>query len=158
MKETRGAMVVLVLLIGIAAAGFAQSNEIIDDLLASDAAPLGHVAYLVYSAAGVADEAWGPPEALELLLEKGWLDASDADRPVNLGVFAHLVMTTFDMRGGVMYTLIPGPRYAAREFAFRQFATGNTSPYRVLSGDEVTHMLGRVLDTLGEREIEEVSE
>lgn len=57
-----------------------------------------------------------------------------------------------------MYSLFPGKRYAAREFAYRGFLQGNTSPGRVLSGRDAVHALGRVLEALGQRPAEEVTQ
>lgn len=141
-----------------AATVWSQSNEVMDALLAEEQATLGKTAYLVLSAAGLVDEAQSVEQAFASLLEKPWgfATASPEDR-VSLGSYASLVMRAFDMRGGLMYTLFPGRRYAAREFAYRDFIQGNTSPGRTLSGRDVTHVLGRVLEALGQRSAEEVT-
>lgn len=157
MKQMRRLPIVLVVLCGVAGTAVAQSNQIVDDLLSQEEAALGPTAYLVYSAAGVAAEDWDVQDAMERVRGEGWFDEQLADGPVTLGLFAYMVMRTFDLHGGVLYAAFPGPRYAAREFAFRSFVTGNTSPYRVLSGADVVNILGRVLDAVGQRESEEVS-
>jgi len=142
-------------LLGSALAAWGQSNQIIDALLAEEKASLGSAAYLVLSAAELVDQSATPEQAFAELQAKPWgFDKSGIDDEVKLGAFAHLVMKAFEMRGGVFYTLFPGKRYAAREFAWRDFVQGNTSPGRTLSGRDVTHILGRVLESLGQREEE----
>jgi len=137
---------------------WSQSNEVIDALLAEEQATLGKAAYLVLTASGAVNESQSVEQAFAALQEKPWgfASAKPEDR-VTLGSYASLVMRAFDMRGGLLYTLFPGKRYAAREFAYRDFIQGNTNPGRTLSGRELTHVLGRVLEALGQRSAEEVT-
>lgn len=144
--------------LGVAAA-WGQSNQVLDDLLAEERASLGKAAYLVLTAAGVAEEGRSVEEAFALLREKPWgFSASSPEETLTLGSYASMVMHAFGMRGGLMYSLFPGKRYAAREFAYRGFLQGNTSPGRVLSGRDAVHALGRVLEALGQRPAEEVTQ
>ena len=135
--------------------GFAQSNEVIDQLLAEDQATLGNAVYLVFLAADIASEDWSVDESIQELQSRGWgFDDAAPGNVVDLGSFSFILMKTFDMKGGIMYSLFPGKRYAARELAFLGFVPGYASPTRVLEGQEVTHILGRTLDYLGAREVE----
>lgn len=135
--------------------GFAQSNEILDTLLDQEQATLGHTAYLVFLAAEIADEEWSPDRATDELRALDWgFEEADADDTVDLGALSFIIMKSFDMGGGIMYSLFPGERYAARELAYLGFVPGYASPYRTLSGREVTLILGRTLDHLGQREVE----
>ena len=138
-----------------AASAWSQSNEVIDALLAEEQATLGKAADLVLTAAGIVEETRSVDEAFAALQERPWgfAGAAAADR-VSLGSFASLVMRAFDMRGGLMYRLTHARRYAAREFAYRDFIQGDTAPGRTLSGRDVTHALGRVLESLGQRSME----
>ena len=154
MKKTIMCTVVSILLCGAGGFLFSQSNEIIDQLLDEEKASLGKTAYLVFVAAGIAGEDWSVDEAFGELQSRGWgFESSSPDDPVSLGAFALLVMRSYGMKGGILYAIIPGRRYAAREFAYRKFVPGDTSPYRKLSGQDVTHILGKVLEFLGEREV-----
>jgi hypothetical protein len=147
--------------IAILAAGavWGQSNEVIDSLLAEEGATLAKTAYLVLTASGAIDEAQTVDQAFAALQAKPWGFAKAApDGKVTLGSYAYLVMRAFDMKGGIMYSLFPGKRYAAREFAFRDFIQGNSAPGRILSGRDVTHVLGRVLEALGQRTEEGVAQ
>jgi len=155
MKRTSLAVIVVLLFLVCAQHGFTQSNELIDGLLDQKQATMGNAAYLVFLAAGMADEDWSPDRAMEELQSKEWgFDESGVDTVVDLGSLSFIIMQAFEMKGGVMYSLFPGKRYAAKEFAYLGFVPGNTSPYRTLSGQEVTHILGKALDHLGQREVE----
>jgi hypothetical protein len=55
-------------------------------------------------------------------------------------------MRALDIPGGIMYSMFPGPRYAAREIAYLGFVRGSGAPGRTVSGNEVMYILGRVLE------------
>jgi hypothetical protein len=143
----------------VAGAAWSQSNEVIDSLLSEQRATLAKTAYLVLSAAGFVGEEEPVEQAFAALQAQPWgFAASGPDDVVKLGAFSYLVMKAFSMRGGIMYSIFPGKRYAAKEFAYRGFAVSNTSPGRVLSGTDVTRILGRVLEALGQSAVEEVTQ
>ena len=136
----------LFLLAGGLAAG-AQSSEVIDGILSREALRADEGAYLVLAAAGRIDDQATPEEAFERLDEAGWVLAADkAETAIRLGDYAYLLMQAFDLEGGIMYRLIPGPRYAARELFFRRLIPEKGSPYRTLSGEEAVFMLGKFLE------------
>ena len=55
-------------------------------------------------------------------------------------------MKAFNLGGGLMYTLFPGPRYAYRELTFLNLLSSKGGPYREVSGLEVVNTLSRVLN------------
>jgi len=142
-----------------AGVAWSQSNDVMDSLLSEERATLAKTAYLGLTASGAVGEAEPVERAFAELQAKPWgFAASGPEDQVKLGAFSHLVMKAFSMRGGLMYSIFPGKRYAAREFAYRGFIEGNTSPGRVLSGRDVTRILGRVLEALGQSVEEEVAQ
>lgn len=142
----RKALFALALLCVVAGFSVAQSNQIIDEVLAEDEARFGHAAYLALLASGAV-----PPEATveEVYAGFDWgrwnLSQKGIDDRVTLGEFSYLVMESLDISGGIMYSISPGPRYAARELAYLDFYLGNGSPYRSVSGEEMLHVLGQAL-------------
>ena len=149
-----GALVALV-----SGVAWSQSNEVIDSLLAEERATLAKTAYLVLTASGAVDEAQSVDQAFAALQAEPWGFAKAVpDSTVTFGSCAYMIMRAFGMHGGVMYTIFPGKRYAARELAFLQVLPGDTSAGRHLSGREVTHILGKVLETLGKRQEGEVQQ
>jgi len=139
-------ILVLFLLAGGLAAG-AQSSEVLDGILSREVLQADECAYLVLAAAGKIDDQATPEEAFRLLRDTGWiLAAEEAEAAIRLGDYAYLLMQAFDLEGGIMYRLVPGPRYAARELFFRRLTPENGSPYRVLNGEEAVFMLGKFLE------------
>jgi hypothetical protein len=69
-----------------------------------------------------------------------------AEGPITLGEYAFVLMKAFDIRGGIFYSIFPGPRYACRELAFLGLLDGKASPNRRLAGDEAVRVLGKVLE------------
>ncbi|MCG8481039.1 MAG: hypothetical protein MI724_18240 [Spirochaetales bacterium] len=146
----------------------AQSNDIIDDILAEEEMTYGSAAYLLLLAIGELDETADRAEAVTRFrqLDSGleiaggtvvFQGASARFRRVGevlnyppvaaltLGEYALLVMQTFEISGGFMYSLTPSPRYAARELAFRRAIQGRSFPRMSISGERGMRILGRIL-------------
>jgi hypothetical protein len=147
MKKAWAALALLALSVLPAAA---QSNQLIDRLLEQPRASFGAAAYLVLAASGALDPEATEQQALEVLNEKGWkLPAAQAEDPIRLGQFCFLIMKAFDEKGGLMYRLFPGPRYAVRELAYRGLIHGKAHSRRLPSGQEVVQVLSSYLDRKG---------
>jgi hypothetical protein len=82
--------------------------------------------------------------------EEGWLpkEAVLAD-PVSLGELSFLLMRAFNIKGGFMYALLPGPRYAFRTLVSRSLIQGEADPAMTVSGERFLHILGNVLSLAG---------
>ncbi len=133
-------------LAGVAGAG-AQSARFVDALLAENPATLAATSYLVLAAAGQVAESVSTADAFRALQSKAWgFGREKADGPVTLGKLSLLIMRSFDVPGGLFYRLFPGPRYAARELAYLGLIDGDTSPNRLVSGEEAMRLLGRFLE------------
>jgi len=133
----------------LAAAGclWGQSNELLDTLFDEPATTLGQAAYLVLTASGRIPDDSSPADAAASLAGQGWnVPERIADEPLTLGEYSHLLMQAFELKGGVMYRIVPGPRYAGRELAYLELIKGDTSPYRTFSGEEAIGILGRLME------------
>ena len=137
------AFILLVVVVNISA----QSNEVLDILLEEETTSFGQAAYLVLSASARIPDDTSPAEAAAEMAGQGWkVPTRAAEEPLTLGEYSFLLMQAFELKGGVMYRIIPGPRYAGRELAYLRFIKGNTSPYRTFSGEEAIGILGRLLE------------
>jgi hypothetical protein len=95
--------------------------------------------------------AGGAEGALRTARENGWLSqGAAADDPVSLGDLSFLIMKAFDIKGGLMYTLLPGKRYAFRTMVSRSFIQGAADPAMIVSGERFLHILGNVLEFFGD--------
>jgi hypothetical protein len=143
----RGRILLLVVLVGLSATvGFAQSNALIDQVLEQKKVGYSYAAYLVLSAAGIIKDTATPEQAMEALKQQDWgIKVPEEPTDISLGQYAYLIMKAFNIPGGLMYRLMPGSRYAAREIAYLGFVTENPSPYRSISGQEAMQILNNVL-------------
>jgi hypothetical protein len=96
-------------------------------------------------------------QAARFVLEAAELTDADAlawlpgapEKPVTLAELSFLIMKAFDMEGGVMYALLPGPRYAYRSMISRSFIQEPADPAMTLNGDRFLLILGNVLSAAG---------
>ncbi len=140
----------IVLLPAFATSEGAQSNTVVDALLAEKAATFGEAVYMVMAAITAVPDTASVEDAVAAFQAQHWgIGVPDASSPITLGQYSFLLMRAFKIRGGIMYSLFPGPRYAARELAFRKLVSGDSSPYRTLSGAEVVQILGSVMSYEG---------
>jgi hypothetical protein len=148
MATKRSFVLVLVLLFAGTLVASAQSNEIIDAVLGQDPATVGSAAYIALSAAGVVREDVSPARAFSVASDAGWLEAEmGPDAPATFGIAAHLLMQAFGVKGGLMYRIATGPRYAAREFEYQGWIPDPMSPNEVITGEFLLRMTGSFLES-----------
>ncbi len=134
------------------AAGFAQSNDLIDALLDRETADFGSSLQLILSAGGLVDEEATSEEAYETFRSLGWrMRTKDLSDPLTAGELSYLIMKSLRLRGGIMYSILPSPRYAFRELVYRGVIPPQTPPGRIVSGEQVVRYLGAVLRSAGAR-------
>jgi hypothetical protein len=106
---------------------------------------LGAAGLLPAGLSGPAAEAaaWGAAR------ERGWVSGSP-DRVLRLKDAAFLVMGAFGLKGGLMYSLFPGPRYAYRELLYRTVIQGRADGGAAVSGERLLQIIGRVSLYTGE--------
>jgi hypothetical protein len=118
----------------------------LDRILNTQVITSSQAAYFVLAAAKTLPRDITTQRAFTLAKENRWLPVgTEAESPIRLGELSYLIMRSFDLKGGILYTLFPGPRYACREMAALQFIQGKTDPGARLSGAEFLQILGRVL-------------
>ena len=87
-------------------------------------------------------------DGFERAIASGWLPkGTKPDGAIKLGELSFLLMKTFDMKGGFMYAILPGPRYAYREMVSRSLIQGAADPAMKVSGERFLTILGNVLGT-----------
>jgi hypothetical protein len=162
MKNTFAALLLLSAALLPAPSAVAQTAAALERVLALPAVSYGDAAWVVLNAAGTA-----LPEAAEASLENPgefseggayrfaednkWLSKKAApDTPVTLGGVSFLIMKALNMKGGFMYILFPGPRYAYRELAYRKIITGRAYSTMTVSGERLLRILDRTLAYAGD--------
>ncbi|HUX51520.1 MAG TPA: hypothetical protein VMW73_12025 [Spirochaetia bacterium] len=129
---------------------FAQPNSVIDSVLSQKQASFEDSVYLILTAGNLLPSSGSVQDALDILKQKGWLTIpAKPDAPITFGQYAFLLMRTFNIPGGVLYSLFPGPRYAGREVDYKGWTPSNLSPYEGLSGRDALYILRSYLDSRG---------
>jgi hypothetical protein len=119
----------------------AQSNQIMDEILAEPALTAPSAAYLLLSAADGAAQPETREQALQLMAE----DFAGTGDTLTMGEFSLLVQKQFDLPRGLASRLFGTPRYALRDLKFQRIIQGRAHPSTPLSGERALRIIGRVL-------------
>jgi hypothetical protein len=146
MRFTLFALLLLFVLSGLSA----QTAAELEALLESPSVSWAQGAAFVLRAAEAEDRALSPFQAFELARERGYVPRSiTADDPLSLGGLSLLIMRSFNLKGGFMYSLFHGSRYACRELISLRIIGGKTDPAGPVSGDRLLYILGAALSRTG---------
>jgi hypothetical protein len=87
-----------------------------------------------------------PQEAFRFALEKKWLPKNAAlDDAADFIGIAHLLMHSFDLKGGISYSLAHSAHHAYRELGFLGVFPGNVDPRMTVSGQQLILVVSRLL-------------
>ena len=141
MKKVLIAFVLVLLTAGL----WGQSNELLDRFLDADTADVATTLMLVGQAAGelpmdaVPDDGYAWAEGRREFGKH--VAKTSPDDPVSLGLFYLALLQSFDVKGGLMYSAVGSPRYAALEAGYLGYVepsglypTRSMAPYEVLTG------------------------
>jgi hypothetical protein len=93
-----------------------------------------------------------PQKAVEVAVAAGWLsETARAQDPAGFGTLAYLLMQVFEVPGGLMYRIFPGPRYATREFTYQGWSPVKMGPGDPFSGEFLLSVTGIFLEDLSSR-------
>jgi hypothetical protein len=137
----------------------AQTAAELERILALPELSYGEAARFVLGAAGLTAADNSTEAAYHFAMDNNWLPkkAVEADL-VTLGGLSLLVMKALDIKGGFMYALFPGPRYAYRELAYRKIITGRAYSTLPVSGERFLRILSRALEYTGDAAAERIPE
>jgi hypothetical protein len=128
----------------------AQSNEVLDSVLGEASISYANAAYIVGTASGRVPETTAPADAIPQLEQAGLgLPGRGPTDAVTLGDFSYMLTRAFKVEGGLMYRILPGPRYATRELAYLGMITGPAKPGMALSGERALGILEKILNSRG---------
>jgi hypothetical protein len=134
----------------------AQTAAKIDVLLETPAISCAQAAWFVMASVNaVPSESPGRDADMENAFQQAtnnrWLSRKAAPgSPVTLKDLSFLLMRAFNIQGGLMYAILPGPRYALRTLARRSLIQGAADPDMTVSGERFLHILGNVLSYAGD--------
>jgi hypothetical protein len=128
---------------------YAQTAAELETILRTTAVSCGQAARFTLAAAEITSPQ-DAAQAFAFAAERSWLPKkAAAEKPITLAELSFLIMKAFDMKGGMTYAILPGPRYAYRSMISRSFIQGNADPAMTVSGDRFLLILGNVLNAAG---------
>ena len=141
--------VFLFLVLILSAPLFSQTAAKLEALLEIPALTWSEAAAFVLEAADTEISGIEPPPAelaFRFAEEKKWLpkNTSPGDT-VRLNGLALLLMRSFDLKGGIFYSLTKSPHHAYRELVYKNIIRGNTDPGIPVSGQDLLLMINRLL-------------
>ncbi len=135
----------------IAAGAFAQTAEVMDRVLETEALTFAQASRLLLGAAGALSPDSSDEDCYAFAQERGWVpDKASLSQEIRLDEFSRLAMGAFGLRGGFLYRFFPGPHYAYRELVYKKLIQGRVDPAQKVSGVRAVRIIGRVLDAVGE--------
>ncbi len=123
---------------------YSQSNEEIDIFLAKEKADIGTAASLTLAAAEI--ELPVNSSAIEYLNNNKWFKKTlTGNEPVRSDYASYIIMKAFGQKGGIMYKIVPGPRYALKEMKYLKMVDQRTDPAKIISGEDFLILLSGYL-------------
>jgi len=85
-------------------------------------------------------------EAFNYAVQQNWLpkklSSNDSARLNNTSL---LLMRSFNIKGGIMYTLTKSPHYAYRELTYLNVIQNRSDPSVIISGEQLLYCVNRIL-------------
>jgi outer membrane protein OmpA-like peptidoglycan-associated protein len=119
----------------------AQTAQRIEQLLEKETINYQEAAWIILEASGKfsfvnTDVVSSSEKAYQYAAENGWLPRNiKADATATFEGVSLLIMHSFGIKGGILYSIFKSPHYAYRELVYRGIIQGRVSPKRAVSGD-----------------------
>ncbi|HZK20268.1 MAG TPA: hypothetical protein VFC68_06050, partial [Treponemataceae bacterium] len=132
----------------IISAGFTQQAQFLDRiLLATELDCLGAVTLVLGATDQITDDlsednAWG------MLEQHGWDIELVKEEPITVAEYSFLIVNAFKIKGGILYSLFPSPRYALRELKWRGVVASSLDPDEKFDGTVALYILQNAMDIL----------
>jgi len=85
-------------------------------------------------------------EAFRYATQQKWLPKKIAENDAaRLDGVSLLIMRSFGMKGGIMYSIIKGPHYSYRELKSKNIIQGRADPATLVSGERLLFLTSKVL-------------
>ncbi len=129
----------------------AQSAQFSGDVLLTEQLTIADAVYLVGLAAGIVPIDSQFDDAPNHLTRAGIrVPEATPGSPISLGEYAFLIVQTFDLPGGLMYSFFPGPRYALRELVYLDVVEPGAHAGEKLTGRSALAILASAMEEFGQ--------
>lgn len=124
---------------------YAQTADEIETLLNTNAVTYSQAVRFVLEAADLA-AITDRNEAFLYAVEKDLLPKKAApDAELTLENVSFVLMRSFNVKGGILYSIAKNPHYAYRELVYKEIIQGRADPLMKVTGDQLLFMIGRLL-------------
>ena len=144
----------------VAFAVYAQSADIISDILESEKVSIGQVCYIAAVEQGLMSDKSGYREAVDALIDNDQLGeyVDDENEVIPVVNVAFIMSQIWDVKGGLMYMITKGsPRYAFKQFKADGIIASSVEPRDYISGPEFLSMYTSCSRVYGRFDIGSVS-
>jgi len=133
---------------------FAQTAAELETVMEAQAVTCAQAARFVRASAGSnASTGSGGSSDFNQALANSWFPKGTVSNEyITFGKLSFLLMKAFNMKGGFMYFIFPGPHYAFRSMVSRSFIQGAVDPDMMVSGEQFLRILGNVLNKTEEEQ------
>ena len=117
---------------------YAQSADVITDMLESSEVTYGHVCYISALQQGLINENTSLDDAIKVSYDKGIIDELvTADTAISAADLAYIYSKLWNVKGGLMFLITKGsPRYAFKQFQADGVIPRTIDPSYHISGAE----------------------
>jgi len=85
-------------------------------------------------------------EAFNYAVQQNWLPKNTAvGDPARLDNISQLLLRSFNIKGGLMYSITKNPHYAYRELVYLKIIQDRTDPSMLVSGEQLLFYVNRIL-------------
>ena len=138
-----------VLTIMLSAPLFSQTAVRLEALLASNTITWQEAAAFILDASGTE---YNNSNAFQFASGLNWLPGNAApEDPARLNGIALLLMQSFNLRGGIFYSITKSPHHAYRELVYKGIIRGNSNPRMNVTGQQLLLIVSRII-SIQERE------
>ncbi|NBC29219.1 MAG: hypothetical protein GVY29_04415 [Spirochaetes bacterium] len=125
---------------------YGQYGEMMNAVVSENPLTLGSAALLLGNAAGTVDQFSTSEAALDQIRGLGVrFPDGDAASAVDYGDLALIITQLWDLRGGLLYEIVPTRRSAFRELVSRNVVAATSRPGQYVSGPEALLILRRIV-------------
>ena len=138
---------------------YAQSADVITDILETDEVTFGQVCYLTAVQMNIVDDSASYEDAVTALYEHGYIPIlEEYQAPVPAVDLAYLYSKLWDVKGGLMFRLTNGsPRYAFRQIQSDGIVGADVDPAAYVSGEKALSIYTSCINKYSDFDMKNVS-
>lgn len=125
---------------------FSQDASFFTTVLDSQRITWEQAAFLAMAGSGRVPDTVSPNKAWESLSKTQWYtNIPEKHSPISVQQFSYLLAMSFNVNGGLWFTLFNNERYAYREMVFKSVVPGSFDPHSYIKGPDAMKILEKAI-------------